>query len=267
MKSGVIDDDWVVRKLAQIRRRSRSIDSAIGDIPGIQTPGSLKLRQPSAKSPREETAQTASSGTSTTTASVARTSTRSVSNDDLTEAGVRRAPLEQAGGMATLRFLPFRPATVIEHLHINSNCSEQESPRPSLLLQSRQEAAWSSFAASAERKCGEDQRGNDLVEEARIVGSGGMRTAARALPERGDLQLRSTDESLGDCGKTLVRKRSGATGTEDGDGNAWITRVTSKLLWPSSAPNEARIEERSAHDNDLDSRRTTTYVFFSSHQV
>lgn len=27
----VIDDDWVVRKLAHIRRRSRSIDSAIGD--------------------------------------------------------------------------------------------------------------------------------------------------------------------------------------------------------------------------------------------
>ncbi|CAB1120388.1 unnamed protein product [Ectocarpus sp. CCAP 1310/34] len=39
----VLDDDWVVRKFAQIRRRSRSIDSAIGDISG-----SHKQAQPSA---------------------------------------------------------------------------------------------------------------------------------------------------------------------------------------------------------------------------
>ncbi|CAM9784751.1 unnamed protein product, partial [Ectocarpus fasciculatus] len=38
----VLDDDWVVRKFAQIRRRSRSIDSAIGDISGLH-----KQAQPS----------------------------------------------------------------------------------------------------------------------------------------------------------------------------------------------------------------------------
>ncbi|CAM9177383.1 unnamed protein product, partial [Ectocarpus sp. 12 AP-2014] len=39
----VLDDDWVVRKFAQIRRRSRSIDSAKGDISGLR-----KQAQPSA---------------------------------------------------------------------------------------------------------------------------------------------------------------------------------------------------------------------------
>ncbi|CBN73926.1 hypothetical protein Esi_0009_0056 [Ectocarpus siliculosus] len=38
----VLDDDWVVRKFAQIRRRSRGIDSAIGDISGLH-----KQAQPS----------------------------------------------------------------------------------------------------------------------------------------------------------------------------------------------------------------------------
>ncbi|CAM9969814.1 unnamed protein product [Ectocarpus sp. 6 AP-2014] len=38
----VLDDDWVVRKFAQIRRRSRSIDSAKGDISGLH-----KQAQPS----------------------------------------------------------------------------------------------------------------------------------------------------------------------------------------------------------------------------
>ena len=30
-----IDDDWVVRKITHIRRRSRSIDSALGETPGV----------------------------------------------------------------------------------------------------------------------------------------------------------------------------------------------------------------------------------------
>lgn len=31
----MIDDAWVVRKLAQIRRRSRNADSSLGDLPAL----------------------------------------------------------------------------------------------------------------------------------------------------------------------------------------------------------------------------------------
>lgn len=99
----VIDDDWVVRKLAQIRRRSRSIDSATGAMPGVQHG-------------RTATGHTERVPKATAAASA-----------DLVKS-TRSAPPVRLGGMVTLQPLFQRTAHGVESLHTDNSDDRSLSP-------------------------------------------------------------------------------------------------------------------------------------------
>lgn len=97
----MLDDDWVVRKLAQIRRRSRSIDSAM---PTMPTTGAYLPKNPRSTSAGDDGAQ---------------------NPPDSENAPVR------IGGLVTLQPLPQRATTSTESGHAERGNQAATPPLPS----------------------------------------------------------------------------------------------------------------------------------------